>query len=231
MFHIELRQAPHRLHRFNLGEQELRATVLEPWVRGEQIEQGDRIWDPTAATILLLEGPEIPIGQLTMGRGWAAAVRDGTDVTARVMTEVRDATVAAAAAAAEAAVVADASSSAPEGAIVQSAASTQIAAADAAVLADALGLELLRGLGETPMSLASAWRVAVERHPQMPLGFALDLARGAVASLARSRLVHLARAGEPDGAGVQEADLDGALSAVDSWTVESGPDALWMRRA
>jgi hypothetical protein len=65
----------------------------------------------------------------------------------------------------------------------------------------------------------------------MPLGFALDLARGAVSSLVRSRLVCLARAGEPDGKGVQETGLDGALSAIESWTLESGPDALWIRRA
>lgn len=231
MFHIELRQGPHRLHRFNLGEQELRAAVLEPWVRGEQIEQGERIWDPTAATILLLEGPEIPIGQLTMGRGWSIALRESAEVTAQALAQVKEGLVAAAAAAAEAAVAANASPSAPRGAIAQSAASTQIAAADAAVLSDALGLELLRELGETPMSLAATWRVAAERHPQMPLGFALDLARGAVASLVRSRLVRLARAGEPDGPGVQEADLDGALSAIDSWTLESGPDALWIRRS
>jgi hypothetical protein len=231
MFHIELRQAPHRLHRFNLAERELRATVLEPWVRGEQVELGERIWDPTAATILLLEGPEIPIGQLTMGRGWAAAVRDGVEVTTEVMAAVRDAMVADAAATVEAAMIADAASPVSEGTIAQSAVSTQIGATDAAVLSDALGLELLRGLGETPMSLASAWRVAAERHPQMPLGFALDLARGAVSSLVRSRLVRLARAGEPDGQGVQEAGLDRALSAIESWTLESGPDALWIRRA
>ncbi len=231
MFHIELRQAPHRLHRFNLGEQELRATMLEPWVRGEQIEMGDRAWKPSTASILVLEGPEIPVGRLTMGRGWSIAARDGADVTTRVMAGVREALVAASAAAAEAAVVAEGSSSAGEGAIAQAAAPARIAAADAAVLADALGLELLRGLGETPMLLTSAWRVAAERHPQMPLGVALDLARGAVASLVRSRLVRLARAGEPEGRGVQEADLDAALASIDSWTLESGPDALWIRRA
>jgi hypothetical protein len=231
MFHIELHQASHRLHRFNLGEQELRSTVLEPWVRGEQVEMGDRAWNPSTASVLVLEGPEIPVGRLTMGRGWSIAAREGAEVTAQVMAGVREALVASAAAAAEAAVVADASGSAGEGATAQAAASTHIAAADAAVLADALGLELLRGLGETPMSITAAWRVAAERHPQMPLGVVLDLARAAVASLTRSRLVRLARAGEPDGQGVQEANLDAALASVDSWTAESGPDALWIRRA
>lgn len=231
MFHIELRQAPHHLHRFNLDQRELQATVLEPWVRGTQIEMGERVWDPSTASIFVLEGPEIPIGRLTMGRGWSVAQREGADVTAPAIAAVRQALIEAAAESAREHVAADAATSPAPGGI---AAAAQIAPADASVLSDALGLELLRGLGETPMSLPAAWRIAAQRHPQLPIGTALDLARGAVASLVRSHLVHLAPAA-PAG-GEEPVDLDGrscedALAAIDSWSLESGPGALWIRRA
>jgi hypothetical protein len=228
MFHIELRQAPHHLHRFNLGEQELRAAVLEPWIRGVKFEMGERIWDPSAASIAVLEGPEIPIGRLTMGRGWAVAQREGADVTERAIAAVREALIADAASTAEGAVTGEVPGS--EGAIAQAAAA-QIGPADAAVLADALGLELLRGLGETPMSLPAAWRTAAQRHPQMPIGVTLDLTRGAVASLVGSRLAEVVVAGGQNAAPMQEADLAAALAAIDSWTMESGAVALWIRRA
>ncbi len=206
MFHIELRQPPHRMHRFNLSEQELRETVLTPWVRGERIEVGERGWSADAGAILVLEGPEIPIGQLTMNRGWSVAQREGRDVTERVLAGARE----------------EVGEGPPSSAMTS-------AVADPEMLADALGLELLRGLGETPMSLLSAWRTAAQRHPQMSAGASLDLAQRAVASLAHSRLITLTRGGD-ERQQLQGAELDAALSAHESWTAESGPDALWMRR-
>lgn len=224
MFHIELRQAPHRLHRFNLGAQELRETVLEPWVRGTQFEMGERIWDPYAGSILVLEGPEIPIGRLTMGRGWAVAVKDGTDVSEQAIAAVRQSLAEVAAEGAQTALAA-------EPAAAGIALATQIASADAAVLADALGLELLRGLGETPMSLPTAWRIAAERHPHLSIGTALDLARGAVASLVRSRLARLVAAGADGNDDVDGEELDAMLASIDVWTLDAGPASLWIRRA
>lgn len=232
MFHIELRQAPHRLHRFNLDQRELQATVLAPWVRGAHIELGERVWDPSAASILVLEGPEIPIGRLTMGRGWAVAQRAGTDVTAQAIASVRQALTEAIVDAAPERIgaapgAAPGTAPAPTGL----AAPGQIAPADAAVLADALGLELLRSIGETPMSLPAAWRLAAQRHPRLPIGIALDLARSAVASLVRSRLVRLAPAAGGEAVDLDGHALDDALSAIDAWSLDSGPGALWIQRA
>lgn len=207
MFHIELREPPHSVHRFNLSERELRETVLKPWARGERIEVGERTWSAEAGAIIVLEGPEIPIGQLTMNRGWSVAQRKGRDVTERALASVRE----------------EQGASAPATALD--------AATDAELLADALGLELLRGLGERPMSLSSAWRLAAQRHPQMPPGESLDLARRAVASLARARLVAVARAGGDESQALQGAQLDAALAAVAPWSAESGPEALWIARA
>lgn len=230
MFHIELRQASHHLHRFNIGERELQSTVLEPWVAGTPIEMGERVWDPSTGSIVVLEGPEIPIGRLTMGRGWAIAQREGTDVTAQAIAVVRQ---ALAEATAQATVAGGATGGVGAGAAAPAgiALATQIAPADAAVLADALGLELLRGLGETPMSLPAAWRVAAERHPQLPIGAVLDLARGAVASLVRARLAQLAPAGGEEAGSVDGEDLEAKLASIDAWSIDAGPASLWIRRA
>ena len=69
MYHLELRQFPHNMCRFNLTEEELHALVVEAWTREQWIELGDRKWSPQQAKLTILEGPRIPMEQLTMGRG------------------------------------------------------------------------------------------------------------------------------------------------------------------
>jgi hypothetical protein len=89
MYHVELRQFPHNFCHFNLTEQALRATVLDGWARGEWVEVGERKWNSQQANLTVLEGPELPVEQLSMGRGWRNAVRQGTDVTADVLARAR----------------------------------------------------------------------------------------------------------------------------------------------
>jgi len=88
MFHVELRQFPHNLCRFNLSEHELRA-IAERWAREQWVALGDRKWDPNQARLTILEGPKLGPEQLTMGRGWRTAQRSGEDVTARVLADAR----------------------------------------------------------------------------------------------------------------------------------------------
>src|SRR5438128_10937216 len=88
MFHVELRQFPHNLCRFNLSEHELRA-IAERWAREQWVALGDRKWDPIQARLTILEGPKLGPEQLTMGRGWRAAQRSGSDVTAGVLADAR----------------------------------------------------------------------------------------------------------------------------------------------
>jgi len=88
MYHVELRQFPHNVCRFNLSERELRA-IAERWAREQWVALGDRQWDPHQARLTILEGPEIGSDQLTMGRGWRAAQRSGSDVTAGVLADTR----------------------------------------------------------------------------------------------------------------------------------------------
>ena len=84
MYHVELRQFPHNFCHFNLSDAEL-AAIVEPWKRGEPIEVGDRKWSPHQAKIRILEGPELALQELSMGRGWRAAERRSRDVTDRVL--------------------------------------------------------------------------------------------------------------------------------------------------
>ncbi len=89
VYHLELRQFPHNVCRFNISEAELREQVLVPWAQEKWIEFGERKWSPHQATLTVLRGPRIPFGQLTMGRGWRTAQRDGEEVTEELLARVR----------------------------------------------------------------------------------------------------------------------------------------------
>ena len=88
MYHLELRQFPHNTWRFNLDAEELQ-TIVTLWVRGQPVDVGERRWSPLQARLTILEGPALAMDQLTMGRGWRAAERDGRDVTERVLADAR----------------------------------------------------------------------------------------------------------------------------------------------
>jgi hypothetical protein len=91
LYHLELRHFPRNLCRFNLNAEELRATVLEPWVADRMFELGELRWDPRQARLTVLAGPRLALGQLTMGRGWRAAQRHGRDVTEQLLAATREA--------------------------------------------------------------------------------------------------------------------------------------------
>ncbi len=90
MFHLELRRFPYVARAFNLSEQELRATFLIPWVRGEPVTLDDRRFDPDRARLTVIEGPEVPTEERGLGRGWSAVTREGSDVTAKLLDALRD---------------------------------------------------------------------------------------------------------------------------------------------
>jgi hypothetical protein len=86
VFHFELRQFPHVARAFNLSREELVARVLEPWTAGRAVEWDDRRWAPDRARLTILEGPELAVAEIGLGRGWANAARTGTDVTAALLS-------------------------------------------------------------------------------------------------------------------------------------------------
>lgn len=87
-FHVELRQGYRRASAFNLDEETLRRTVLEPWQQGGPVELGDKEWDPQESTLQILEGPELAAPDLAVGRGWHNAERSAQDATARLLERI-----------------------------------------------------------------------------------------------------------------------------------------------
>ena len=79
-FHIQIKRSFHVARAFNLSEPELRA-LLSPWSRGEEVELGDRRWNPRESTVTVLEGGMLDGQQLGFGQGWQNAVKSGRDVT------------------------------------------------------------------------------------------------------------------------------------------------------
>jgi hypothetical protein len=209
-YHIELRQFPHNFCRFNLSDQQLRR-IVERWVAGESVELGERKWDPHRAKLTILEGPRIPNGQLTMGRGWPVAQRESEDITRRVLAQ-------------------------PKGQRHPA----ELPAADspsAAGLADSLALEVLASLSDAPATLSDAWRLAAARSPRSSAGQSLALAEQALRSLLRSRLIVLippgaASPGRHFGGGddLDEDRLEELMRAVDSWTGDGASTGIRMRR-
>jgi hypothetical protein len=165
MYHVELRQFPHNLCRFNLTEAQIHAIAM-PWVREERIDLGERKWSPHDAKITILEGPQLESGQLTMGRGWRAAQRKGMDVTERVLAAATEAARSEAAAPIE-----------------------RGGAPATGALADplALGVQLASLLGEDPATLLAAWRLTAAQHPDVPPSESLARAEREIAANARNR--------------------------------------------
>jgi hypothetical protein len=163
MFHIELRQFPHNMCHFNMTERELFDQIVDGWAQEQWIEMGDRKWNPHQSKLIVLEGPQIPVEQLSMGRGWPTAQRQGEDVTERVIAQAKRAA---------------------QPAVVQPA-----AGAPAAVATPAEGPteELRVLLGDDPAALLQAWRLVAERRPGISPSEALALAEQTLSSLDAGR--------------------------------------------
>jgi hypothetical protein len=169
VYHVELRQFPHNFCRFNVSERELRETILDAWARDEWVELGERKWSPHQAALTVLEGPRLPVEQLSMGRGWRNAQREGKDVTAELLAAAGQETGRAPGA---------------ESGLGPGAQSPVTPPGSTRPTPDPnrLASELLALLGDDPAPLIRAWQLALERHPDRTpsacLALAEDLLRG-----------------------------------------------------
>jgi hypothetical protein len=84
-FHVEISSGIRHARVFNLGVEEVRQTVLDPWLSKRTVMLGDRKWNPEESELRVLEGPELSNPELSFGQGWANAERSAGDVTARVL--------------------------------------------------------------------------------------------------------------------------------------------------
>jgi hypothetical protein len=154
MYHVEMRQFPHNFCRFNLTDAELRP-VLEPWVREKAVEFGERKWSPHEARLTILEGPELALRDLSMGRGWRAAQRASEDVTERLL-----------AAAAQ---------------TMQAAAGQPVGGTTPLGDPLAVGVQIASLLGSDPARLLDAWRHAAASSPGVTPSQALARAEESLA--------------------------------------------------
>jgi hypothetical protein len=84
-FHIEVSTGRQHARSFNLTEEELRRTVLDPWLSGRPVLLGDRKWTRDESDLKILEGPDLSNQDLAFSQGWSNAERDSTDVTQAVL--------------------------------------------------------------------------------------------------------------------------------------------------
>jgi len=155
MYHLELRKFPHNTCAFNLTDQEIQA-VVQPWAREKVVEFGEHKWIPQQAKITILEGPHLSVEQLALGKGWATALHESQDVTARMLAGARPA---------------DEAATAPAQAPVQR---SPVAAGPADPLA--LSMQLASLLGHDPAGLLAAWREVAARAPGLSPSESLALA-------------------------------------------------------
>jgi hypothetical protein len=219
VYHVEIRQFPHNVCRFNLTEREL-LPIAVPWAREEWVELGERKWNVNQATLTIVEGPQLSLPQLAMGRGWRNAQRQGQVVTDRVLETLEQAPGTAEGGAANAPV--------------------ERAAADFQLLGDSLGLEILSALDEGPVTLARVWRLAGARLRDRPASEGLALGEQAIRSLLERGLVVLQalpvgtpveEGGEPTLDDVADGQVEPALRAIEGWAGGAQSALLGIRRA
>lgn len=235
MYHVEIRQFPHNACRFNLTEREL-LPIAVPWAREEWVELGERKWNVNQATLTIIEGPQLSLPQLAMGRGWRNAQRQGQVVTDRVLETLKPAPDTAPQAPAASAPMA--ARVAGEGGAAN--APAERAAADFHLLGDSLGLEILAMLDEGPVTLARVWRQAGARLRDRPASEGLALGEQAIRSLLERGLVVVQAlpAGTPVEGGseptledVAQEQLEPALRAIEGWAGGAQSALLGIRRA
>ncbi len=190
MYHVELRHFPHSAWRFNLSDQDLRA-VVQPWIREQAVDFGERKWSPHLAKLTILQGPKLEVQQLSMGRGWRAAQKLSEDVTEQVLSAAREALQQAAGGGrvVAAGVPGPGASPALEGAGEATGAGAPTSAIVDPTVAGgtgptsdpvALGVQLAALLGPDPMGLLEAWRQAAVSSPGLPPSDSLALAERAL---------------------------------------------------
>ncbi|HST33946.1 MAG TPA: hypothetical protein VLJ80_10570 [Solirubrobacteraceae bacterium] len=251
MYHLELRKFPHVVCRFNQSEAQLRALVI-PWTRQEWIEEGERKWNVNEATLTILEGPELSMPDLAMGKGWRNAQKRSEDVTERVLGGARKAGEAqqeqhGAASPGAVGGAGEGAPVAPAGEALGGPAEAQ----DLQLLADSLGLELLALLDGGPVAPSRVWLMAQERLGERggaaSAAEALGLAERAVGSLLGRGLAVLRGDGRGEGERPAEGDeqagddrqagdvialerKETVLAAVETWAGGGRPPVVIARK-
>lgn len=220
VFHVELRRFPYKACSYNLSEEELLGTVVSPWVGGGWVSMGEREWNAHETRIRILEGPELEVAQISLGRGWKSVERTGRDVTAQLLAAARGGAGGG-----------QAPTEPPREL-------RRTGAEGRGMLKDSLGMELLQALGEGSLPLGAAWSRAAARLEGAAPAESLGLAEEAVRALLKARLVSLSSSPEGDagaggaspGAPTETGSALELVGAPESWGAASDAARVWLRR-
>lgn len=86
-FHVEISGGINHARAFNLSLEELRKTILEPWMTGRPVDLGEQEWVPQESSLTILEGRHLDPPDLSFGQGWSNAARSAENVTRRVLEQ------------------------------------------------------------------------------------------------------------------------------------------------
>jgi hypothetical protein len=86
-FHVEISGSLNHARAFNLSDEEVRETVVRPWLAAEPVSLGERDWEPSECSLRVLEGPHLEAPDLAFGQGWSNAERSAVDVTRRLLEQ------------------------------------------------------------------------------------------------------------------------------------------------
>jgi hypothetical protein len=202
MYHVELRESPQRAHAFNLDAARLHAEVVNPWLAGQIFEFGGSEWVPQRMGVVILEGPELPLHSLGMGRGWNNAVRGSKDVTKEVL----------------------------EAAQAANAGRTSATARAGAGRAPDIERDILARCAVGPLSLPAVWDRAEIVAPDASAGERLVLAEAALNHLLAEGHVELCRGEDRGAASLPPSEADAVLRAREAWSTERS-SGLFVRSA
>lgn len=188
MYHVELREFPHNTHAFNLDTARLQATVLAPWTAEKVFELGGRQWIPQRTSITILEGPELPLHRLGLGRGWANALRGGKDVTDELLQAAK-----------------------------LGSAGIAIARPSAGRAPD-IERDILARCAIGPLSLPAVWDRAEPVAPTATAGERLVLAEAALRHLLDEGHVELRRGEDDGAPALDSDEADAVLSTREAWS-------------
>jgi hypothetical protein len=188
VYHIELREFPHNTHAYNLDAARLQSTVLTPWVAEKVFEVGGRQWIPQRTTLTILEGPELPLHSLGLGRGWNNALRKSKNVTDEVLGAAKTGTAAIA-----------------------------TGARPSAGRAPDIERDILARCAVAPLSLPAVWDRAELVAPTASAGERLVLAEAALGHLLAEGHVELRRGEDSDATSLSSEDADAVLRTREAW--------------
>jgi hypothetical protein len=215
VFHFELRAGIHIAHAFNLSQAELDRTLLEDWRRRDEIDFGDRRWNPDRTQLKIYEGRLLQGPELSFGRGWTNAVKRGDDVTADQLARLGP-------------VAGTGGPGAGTGSGTRGGAGT--AAGPGAVISaglDALRREILAQCRAAPIGVHQVLGLTNRWYPERRVSDRLALAEAAIWGLLHESLVGLRQVapGKPDQP-VDPVDWEGILLDWRTWADPETPAVL-----